>query len=65
MISAIGLMVGAYIITRMFSMLIPRQENGKLSPIVVALAWVTIVVAIVGIGIIIESDFSASGFGNF
>ena len=45
MISEIGLMVGLYIVTRMFSMLI-KKPDGKDSPITLILAGITILVAI-------------------
>jgi len=44
MIPAIGYMVGAYIITRMFSLLLKNKE-GKESVITIAFAIITILIA--------------------
>lgn len=45
MIQEIGLMVGLYIMTRMFLLLLPRDERRQ-NPFVVILAGITVVVTV-------------------
>jgi len=57
MIQAIGLMVGAYIITRMLNLLIDREN---LSIVTTIFAAITILVSIYCIYVLLTSGFEAS-----
>ena len=65
MISAIGYMVGCYILTRMFGVLFKNKPDSTAHPIPVILAAITIIVTLVMIGSLILGDLSTIDMSDF
>lgn len=61
MIPAIGYMIGFYIITRMLSLIL-RKNDVKESAVTIVFAAITIVVAIFGLYILFTAEFDSLDF---
>ena len=60
MLPAIGFMVGLYVMTRMFELIIPKTE-GKENVVVLIFAALTIIVAVYGIYVLFTQGVNLSG----